>query len=176
MFVQFTADFNKRGQAQSPVEELTVFTPREGFRIGVFPAASVNPDPEASDDKDKTAKVPAAPFQVAGQLTSLRKGWFKVATGQAVVSGELAEDVHVSFDIADCRHAKPGDTIEVNAWYYKSQKGMGLAYATKLKIAALQPLTGGGAARRGRETTKTPEKEPPDAAPEAPDAPPVPPP
>ena len=162
MFVQFTGSFNKRGQAQSPIQEVKAFTPREGFRIGVFPAAEPSGQLETPQGGEKPAKPAAASYEVAGRLTSCRKGWLRVATGQATVIAELAEDVRVSFDIADCRAAQAGDTIEVSAWYYRFQKGMGVAYATNLKIAAAQPLTG-AAARGDREASKTAEKEPSDA-------------
>jgi hypothetical protein len=138
MFVRFTNEFDKRGIPQKAVKQLTVFTPREGNKIGVFPDSGLADDGLFEEGEVKKTKVETASFLVAGQLTAYRKGTFTVKAGNAQIKGELADIVQVSFDVSDYSLARQGDTIAIEGWYYEQQKTH--IYANTIKITAARAL------------------------------------
>ncbi|MFT7644049.1 MAG: hypothetical protein ACI9G1_005815, partial [Pirellulaceae bacterium] len=111
MFIRFTNEFDKRGIPQNAVTKLTVFTPREGYEIGVFPNAGLGNEALFADVGEvKKPKVETSSFLVAGQLTALRKGTFTVKAGNVQIKGELADTAQLSFDISDYSLSRPGDS------------------------------------------------------------------
>lgn len=142
MLVRFTARLSKKGQPLSDISEVTVFTPRESSRIGIFPEAALGggelfaePNPAAAKDKDDSGT-----YLVSGQLTGLRGGKMTVAAGMVTLKLELAEEAKVRFDLADYRYAQPGDGVSFEGWYYPMAKHQ--IFARRLDITSAEPLTG----------------------------------
>ncbi|MCO6458818.1 MAG: hypothetical protein J5I93_26220 [Pirellulaceae bacterium] len=142
MLVRFTARLSKKGQPLSDVSEVTVFTPRESSRIGIFTEAALGggelfaeQNPAAAKDKDDSGT-----YLVSGQLAGLRGDKMTVAAGMITLKLKLAEDAKVQFDLADYRYAQPGDAVSFEGWYYPMAKNQ--IFARRLDITAAQPLTG----------------------------------
>jgi hypothetical protein len=172
MFVRFTSKLSKRGQATEPVTSLTIFTPREGYDVGVRPeagdASDVGEGAEAGDsdegggtpsaaelfgggegaEKKAKAKADAAPdentdYLVSGQVTKIsRTGEMTIAARKATVKADLSEDAEVSLDMGNLSLLRPGDKVEFHGWHLPNQKGQ--AIATKVTATAAQPLSGNG--------------------------------
>ena len=153
MLVQFSTRLNKRGQAPEPITQLTVFTMKEGYQLGVLSDAAIggggglssglfdDPEPKA---KEKPAKVKLdedTVYRVAGQITKIsRTGEMTINAGGTSVRADLAEDAKVSIDVNDLAYARPGDKVEVRGWYIANNKGQGVG--NQISVSAAEPLTG----------------------------------
>ena len=169
MLVRFTCRFNKKGEAQTAVSNLTVFTPREGTKIGVFADLNAGAKDLFSSDDEKSAKAPSVAFLVAGRLTAFRNGKMTVAAGRTSVKTELADKAVIKIDVADLRLAKPGDTVRFDGWYYPQRKQE--IYATRLEVAAAEPIRGvkkpSAPSRASNKPEEPGEKKPSDEEPGA---------
>ena len=168
MFVRFTSKLSKRGQATEPVTSLTIFTPREGYDVGVRPTAGEGTD---AGDPDEGGGTPSAAelfggeegpekkpkarananstpdentdYLVSGQVTKIsRTGEMTIAARKATVKADLSEDAEVSLDMGNLALLRPGDKVEFRGWHLPNQKGQ--AIATKVTATAAQPLSGNG--------------------------------
>lgn len=110
MFVRFSAaEITNRGMIEAPVDKLTIFSPRDGYSIGVF-----------SDSDDPTDE--SGPVLVAGQLRGLRNGKFILLVGNQQVRGELSEDVEIKVEVSDYGLAYSGDEITVTGLGFQRDK------------------------------------------------------
>ena len=152
MFIRFSAQLDKRGKSQSPIAELTVFTPSAETPVGIWPAGAapvmgaeganqfgatfgpgVNAGPGA-------AKAPATSFYtVGGQITGERKGKLTVNAGRGIVQIELTESPVINVDFADYTVVRKGDKISVRGRMFRGRQGF--AQAQELTIEVAQPLT-----------------------------------
>jgi hypothetical protein len=153
MLVQFSSRLGKRGQAEDPITQLTVFTMKEGYQLGVLsdsaigggenPSAGLFDDP-AEKPKEKKTKVKTdenTVYRIAGQITKIsRTGELTINAGGTTVKADLADDARISVDVSDLSYAVPGDKVELRGWYVAGQKGQG--YATEVRVSAAQPLEG----------------------------------
>jgi hypothetical protein len=140
MWIRFRTNLSQRLQADAPVSELTVFTPREGLQLGVVPELALGqglfsePKPEEKPDKDKLT-----PCMVAGRVAGIKKNKLMVAAGNASVTVDVTDDVRITVEVADLRLAQLGDKVEINGWRYPALPGR--AVANRVTISGEQPLT-----------------------------------
>ena len=146
LFVRFSASLNDRGEVGGEVAELTIFTPRDGYSVGIF---SDSDDPTATDGQSF----------VAGQLKTLRNSKFVVAVGNQQVRGELATEPKVKLALADYSLAQPGDQITVTGVGFERDK----IEARGIEIHLAEPLSTGKKKPR-RSVPGTSRKETPSAA------------
>lgn len=149
MFIKFSAQVDKRGNVQSPIAELTIFTPSEENPVGIWPAG-VGPAVGPGGNNFGAGMGPAPPntkgpetgfYTVGGQITSERKGKLTVNAGRGVVLIELSKKPTIGVDFADYSVARQGDKISVTRG--KMFRGRpGLAQAQELTVVMAQPLTG----------------------------------
>ncbi|MBX3412342.1 MAG: hypothetical protein KF708_06450 [Pirellulales bacterium] len=99
--VQFQGKIQGRGTVVEPIDELTVFTPRDGYNIGVFKA-------DENDKRDDGPKL------IAGQLRSIKNGKIVVVAGKQQIKAELIDEPQVKLDINDYSLAAPGDEIIIS--------------------------------------------------------------
>jgi len=153
MLVQFSSKLSKRGQADEPITQLTVFTMKEGYQLGVLSDTAIGGGEGASSGlfeepmekpKEKKAKVKVdenTVYRVAGQITKIsRTGEMTINAAGTTVKAELAEDAKVSVDVNDLAYAMPGDKVEVRGWYVAGQTGQ--AVGNQVSVSAAQPLAG----------------------------------
>ena len=152
MLVQFSSKLNKRGQADEPVTQLTVFTLREGYQLGVLSDTSIGGENASAGlfeepvekPKAKKAKVKVdedTVYRIAGQVTKIsRTGEMTVNAGGTTVKANLAEDAKVSVDVNDLSYARPGDKVEVRGWYVAGQRQQ--AVGNQVSVSAAEPLEG----------------------------------
>jgi hypothetical protein len=152
MLVQFSTKLNRRGQADEPVTQLTIFTMKEGYQLGVLSDVAIGGGGASSGlfeepqekPKEKPAKVKLdenTVYRVAGQITKIsRTGEMTINAGGTSVKAELAEDAKVSVDVNDLAYARPGDKVEVRGWYIAGNKGQ--AVGNQIAVSAAEPLAG----------------------------------
>ena len=139
MPVRLTARLNKRRQAVEPITEISVITPREGYRMGIFPEEGLGAGGFGfEEDGEKRPAAAGITCLVNGRLTGFKNGEIAVAAGGAPVRGKLAEEATIKVDVADISFARPGDKVHVEGFYF--QKGQ--AIVTLVEIEAAEPFTG----------------------------------
>ncbi len=125
VFVRFTALLDKRGKPTEPVAEMTIFDPRDGFAMGVFP----------DDPTDRNG-----PYLVAGQIREMKRGKVTLAAGNYKVQFELAESPQIGIEVSDYSLARRGDSIQVTG-IGRPERPQELI-GTIVEIQLIQPLTG----------------------------------
>lgn len=152
MLVQFSSKLSRRNQAPEPIQQLTVFTLKEGYQLGVFGDSALSGGSSAGGFFDAPTEEPKkkkvvvkdnedTEYRIAGQITKIsRTGEMTINAGGTTVKADLAEDARVSIDVSDLSYARPGDKVEVRGWYYQGQKGQ--AVGTLVSVSTAEPLTG----------------------------------
>ena len=148
MFVRYTANFNRKGKTDDKVNSLTIFTPNDSQRVGIFPE---NPA-IALDPNDAAA---TAPYLVAGTLVSAKNGKLSVRVAGRTISAELAEEPVVNLSVSDLRYLAKGAKIDVKGHYFVKGKAIG----ETVEVQLVEPLTG--------TAKKPPAKTPPAKKPAA---------
>jgi hypothetical protein len=154
MFVMFNTRLGKRGQAAEPISDLTIFTPREGYPVGVVsenaltaatPKAAANffaegDKPEQPTSRPKPVKDDEnTVYRVAGQITKIsRTGELTINAGGNTIKADVAEDAKVNVSMGDLSWLKPGDNITFRGWYAQGQKGQ--AWASEVTASSTEPL------------------------------------
>lgn len=168
MLVRFEANLDEQGTTQTPIEELTVFTPRKGHGLGVLrddARGGQNQDQKASKRrrrKPKTNKEPTVSgkpsaeeqdgdsspsrpqFLVAGQVTKRTENQLFIVAGRERITATLDEEVKINVDMeGDYSLAQPGDEIDFTARAVQpTGQRMGQAVARRIKITRVAPLKG----------------------------------
>jgi hypothetical protein len=159
-FVNFTGKFDTRGKMEGAVSTLKVFTPQSPDQLGVFPDALTGAgsgfatapgqpaQPEAVDDGPKS-------YQVSGRIAKVaRNGDLTIQAGQQSVTAPVDPAVQIEIEVGTLELMKPGDTINLDAWYYPQRVGQ--AMATRVEVTGAQPL--GVEPVAGAPAPKGPEK------------------
>jgi hypothetical protein len=124
MFVRFPAEVTKRGKVVDAIEELTIFSPLDGFSAGIFEDGPVDP------------KAASAKYLISGQLTAIKGGLMTVNAGQNSFKFKLADDAQLKIDVSDYTLARPDDEINITgSGVDKTQivaKGVEIQLATPL--------------------------------------------
>ncbi len=133
LFVEFSADLDRKGTASAPVAELALFTPSPQRLPGLFPVSGI---PEAEDAGKRRDPDATTAYRVLGRITSVKDGKLMVNTGRGVVRFELAESPNITVEVADPSVASKGDSITIKG---KSvREGFGQADEATIEMA--QPL------------------------------------
>lgn len=160
MLVQFNAMIDKKGEAQEPLGEIKVISPRMGIQIGLqaggnLGAGLFNSDDDDGNKKKKKARSDTSSYLVTGTLRSVSNGKMYIAAG-ATIKAEVADNCQVNFDITDFSLARQGDSVEVQGWRYPNQANQ--LYASRLTIIADKLLD--PEEKKRRPATKGDEKKP----------------
>jgi hypothetical protein len=152
MWIRFTTKLTRRGDAQEPIAMAEIYTPREGFGVGVYPeGAGVGggeggpvfaPAEEEKPRPEAKAKVrdEDVVYRVGGQVTKIsRLGELTINAGGTSVKATLTEDAKISVDVADLSFLRAGDSIEVRGWYPAGTKGR--AIVSQVTASTAEPLT-----------------------------------
>jgi hypothetical protein len=124
MLLRYTGA-NEKGDHKEPLKELTVFSLRPGYGLGIM------------DEGDGT-------FFVAGVLRSVKKDRFFVNAAGRKTRIQLAEDVTIHVDLNTLEFAQPGDQVKVEGWYFQEGKAVG----DKVSVTASERLEAQGRKRR----------------------------
>lgn len=141
LWIRFQAALDAKGVAAEPLSQITVFTPRGAFSVGI-----------AADGPDKDT----GQLTIAGQIRSLKKGKLTLETDKQVVSARVAEDAQVAIEVADLSLALPGSEIHVTGRFLKEDAIL----ADVVEVTLQEPLSAGGKKRRSRGKPKAPATTP----------------
>jgi hypothetical protein len=173
MWIRFTTKLTRRGDAQEPIASAEVYTPREGFGVGVYPEgageigggegggplfapAEEKPKPKAkAEPKIRDEDVV---YRVGGQVSKIsRLGELTISAGGSSVKAKLADDAKISIDVTDLSFLQAGDKVEVRGWYPAGTKGR--AIANQVTASASQPLTDASKKKKPVPTADKPAAE-----------------
>ena len=159
LFIEFTADLDRRGRSPNKLSELAIFTPTMQKFPGIFPAggfggpdaAPAQPAPAAKRDPNATT-----PYKVLGRITSLKNKALTVNAGRGVVRVELADEVKIAVDVADLSVVQKGDKIKADG----TSARQGFAQARTISIELSAPLAAPKkkVPRKAGERPEKPEK------------------
>ncbi len=145
LFVRFSSELDASGAAPVELSELQVFTPRDASSLGV-----TNENPTST----------TGPFDVSGQIRTLKKGKLVVDAGEAEITVRLVAEPIIKIKVGDISWATIGDPIKVRGrWVAPGQ-----ATADVVEVELREPLAG-PKKKRGRGSRK------PSTAPAASDRP-----
>ncbi len=136
LFVEFTADLDRKGNAANKVSELAIFTPTMQKFPGLFPVGGAfgeKPEPGAKRDPNATTS-----YKVLGRITTIKKEDITVHTGRGMVKFELGDSPKITVDIADFSVVQQGDKIKLRG--SSAQEGFG--EASEVNVEMSQPLSG----------------------------------
>lgn len=155
LYVSLTGKFDKRGKMEGVATDLRVFTPESPDQLGVFPDAlssGLNPPQGQPDETD----VPKS-YQVSGRIAKVsRNGDLMLQAGAASVTIPVDPQVKVDVEVGSLELVRPGDTVNLDAWYYPQRVGQ--AMATRIEVIGAQPLGVEPVAGAPAPGPKTPEK------------------
>ncbi len=156
MFIQFTAEFDRRNKSMEKVPQLTIFTPTPQVGIGFWPEDMVpsadmeQGPPQAGGGFGEpggrfgagaaAGQPPSSVFTVHGQIRGIRKGILTVHAGRGMFQIELAEQPQIRVDFADYSVARKDDKISITRGRMFAGR-LGMAQAQQLTITLSEPLT-----------------------------------
>lgn len=148
VWVRFNAEVDRKGLIEQPVAELTIFTPNDIARPGLFldSGPGEEPDPNAA----------ALPYLVSGRLGAIKRGTYQANCAGKTVKFTLAENIVVNVDVLDLSVVSQGDQITVHGVLVQP----GAVLADKITITLANPLTPPQRGRR-RPQPESSEEEPP---------------
>lgn len=151
MFVRFSAELNKKGEAVAPVDSLTLFTPRPEMAVGIALESALDRGAFQFGEVKTPAETTESPkYLVAGRILKRKNNDLAVSDGRSTVKLSLAETVEIKVDLTgDYRMIRPGDKVEYRGKYYQNGQGM----VTDLKIIGATPFGAPpeSATERGKE-------------------------
>ena len=176
MIVEFQGQFDEKGQAHSEIRDLAVITPREDTKFGI--TAETGLIAGSGSFFSEAATEPAKPkpklvgINVVGALGGVKGNALVVSAGQAKLKAPLSEKAKISVNLASLSLTRVGDSVEIQGWYVKGQKGRAIANQVTvrakepLKMAAAKPRavakTEGGDAQADPQDKKKPEPKKPE--------------
>jgi hypothetical protein len=124
MLVRFTAQFDKKGNATAPVNELEIVSPQ---------AALSSIKQEIAGKKQVGESVNGA---IVGHIKTFKNNQLTVQTTNGTYSADLGPNPSIKVNVSDFRWAQPGDKVDAVGYY--SQPGT--AIAQQMRISLSSPL------------------------------------
>jgi hypothetical protein len=139
MSVRFHATLSRRGEAEDPIAELTIFSPTAGDVPGVLP----------DDPNDKNSQM-----WVAGLIRTVKDDTITVQAGRNTVKAKLAELAKIKLEVSDYSLAQEGDTIKILGKGYQPDK----VIAGEIEIQLAKPLAAPEEQKKPRRNARRPRK------------------
>ncbi|MCA9265315.1 MAG: hypothetical protein KDA60_15750 [Planctomycetales bacterium] len=139
MFVRFTAQLSKKGQAEAPIEKLTVYTPRPDYVTGVIEEPNEGAPfvfgEEPAAEKKKTPN--ASSYLVAGQLVRVNGNEILVNANGPRVTATIAAEPEIDVELlGDYSMVRKGDTVSFKGRAFQ----LGQAVVDKVEVKATEPF------------------------------------
>lgn len=128
MLVKYTAQFDKKGKASAPLNELEIVSPQ---------AAMSSIKQEVAGKKEAGDNFNGA---VIGHIKSIKNNQLIVQAPNGVFTADLSPNVSVKVNVSDFRLAQPGDKVDATGEY----SPQGLALAKEMRITLSNPLGDAG--------------------------------
>jgi hypothetical protein len=128
MLVRFSAQFDKKGNATAPVNELEIVSPQ---------AALNSIKQEVAGKKDVSDNINGA---LIGHIKGIKNNQLTVQTTNGTYTAALSPNPSIKVNVSDFHWAVVGDKVDASG-YYSPQ---GLAVAKEMRITLSNPLGEGG--------------------------------
>jgi len=144
VYVQLTAEIDKRGALVKEVDELELFSAQGKSSLGLFSEA------ESDAAAKPVLKAGAGTYRIKGKLASIKDGELVIVVGNRKITGNVGADLKVSVDLDDPTLGQAGDKVDVKAWYYDPSRPnpalnrAGKALAPAVTITLAKPLAYSG--------------------------------
>jgi hypothetical protein len=124
MLVKFSAQFDKKGKATAPLNELEIISPQAAMSSL---KAEIN---------GKKGVADAVDGPVIGHVKTIKNNELTVQNTNGVFTAELGSNPSIKVNVSDFHWAQPGDKVDAKGYYTQQ----GLAYADEIKITLSTPL------------------------------------
>jgi hypothetical protein len=162
VYVQLNAEIDKKGTLSEPVSKIEIVSFQSKPTLGLFHI----PKTAVADGEDEEAKPVknAGPgeYRIRGKLALFRDGEIVILAGNRKLTGDVAEELHVTVNVDDLSVAQAGDEVEVKAWYYDPDKPVpvanrpGKAWAEEINVKLAKKLAPVGKKPRPAEKPNRP--------------------
>jgi hypothetical protein len=136
LHVRFDGEIDKKGNLQSDIAEIEVFTPQGKNGLGLFADSSLTAKP--------IGKPAPGKYQIRAKVVSLKDHEITLAAGSKKLFGKIAEEVTVKVASDDFNYVRDGDAVKIDGWYVTANKAAagkpGQAVADELTITLAKPL------------------------------------
>lgn len=148
MLVEFKSKLTKRGHAVEPVNQLAIFSVREGRGVGVLAdgvggrgeAGLFESKPEGDDKKAPKGREDETVYRVAGQITKLSRGEMTLNCAGTTIKADLDKEAKITLEVNHLQWAQLGDKIDLRARYPMGQKAAGQALASQVTVTGASLL------------------------------------
>ena len=155
VLVRFEGEFDKKGQAKAPLEELCVVTPSETNQPGIHADAPLEGEgPRAA--KRGGSEI----YLVVGTIKLIKDNQLQVVADGKPIKVQLAKEIEVKVEIDDHTLAEAGDEITVRGRTVQPPQGQqpGQVYGEDVTITLAQPLEATSKAPAKKKKTAKPVK------------------
>jgi hypothetical protein len=135
LLVKLNAQFDKKGRATAPVNELEIVSPQTA--MGDKEKSGLNTD-KGSKKGDKEATTGLGPGTVLGHIKEFKNNELTVESPEGTVKAELGANPAIKVNVYDFHFAQAGDKVDVQGYYLPTKPGE--AVARQMKITLSTPL------------------------------------
>jgi hypothetical protein len=138
LWVKFSGDFDKKGKATAPVNQLEIVDQRTAMVNEKEKGRSGLNGADATEKKAKGAATSAAPNSgpILGKITAYKNNELTLETGGGTLKADLGNNPSIKVNVSEFTWAQPGDTVDVKGWYMQP----GAAVAQDIKVTLKNPL------------------------------------
>jgi hypothetical protein len=147
MLVRLNGDFDAKGKAKAPVNELEIVTEQTAvLRDDSMPGEILG---DKGAKKDKPASADPSGTTLLGQLAAFKNNQMTIKSTTGVFTADLGTNPVIKVNINDLRYAQEGDKFDAKGEF--TNQG---AFAQKLVIKLASPLGGAkaGATKKAQKT------------------------
>ncbi len=156
MFVHFEATLDKKGFAQEPVKEVSIFTPGQNIELGITEAGAAGFSTE--EDSASAEEAETATYTVVGRLASVtRDGRWSITAGRDRANVEVADDAKISVEVSDPTLIRIGDKVKGTVYYYNKPTGI---LRGQVEVEAVNSFTAPEENTRARRPRRGRNQEP----------------
>jgi hypothetical protein len=134
LLVKFNAQFDKKGRATAPVNELEIVSPQ----TAMAEKEKGNTDKGAGKKGEKESTSGLGSGTVLGHIKEFKNNELTVDSVEGPVKAELGKNPAIKVNVNDFRFAQAGDKVDLQGYYLANKPGD--AVARQMKITLSTPL------------------------------------
>jgi len=136
LLVKFNAQFDKKGRATAPVNELEIVSPQTA--MGDKEKGGGLATDKGAKKGDKEATTGSGSGTVLGHIKEFKNNELTVDSVEGPVKAELGANPSIKVNVNDFRFAQAGDKVDIQGFYMPNKPGE--AVARQMKITLSSPL------------------------------------
>ena len=157
MHVRLSGEIDGKGNLQSEIESLAVFTPQGKNALGLFD------EKDTSSTAKPVKKFAPGSYQIRAKVLSIKDKDLVLLAGGKKIYGTLAAEPEVKVVAEDLAMVQEGDEATIAGWYLPATKAAaqkpGQAVAEELTITLAKPLVAAKKPARAAKVAKSKSKK-----------------